>query len=268
MFFIDYQEFKKSVGQLVGIDLYEYKSQQMDRRIHSLMQSWEVENYDLFLEILKKNTAKYKEFVKKLTINVSEFFRNPERFIELWRRVLPELLTENSSLRIWSAGCSNGAEPYSVAIIASELNAINRVQIFGTDIDEMILNKAREGIYEHNDLKNLPPELINKYFDFKNNRYYLDESIKSKVDFLNHNLLKDPFLNSFHLIICRNVVIYFTEEAKRNLYLKFYDSLAPGGYLLVGGTEPLLTYRQIGFVSNSTSFYQKPKSIKDERTIN
>lgn len=259
MFFIDYQEFKKSVGQLVGIDLNEYKSQQMDRRIHSLMQSWEVENYDLFLELLKTNTAKYKEFVKKLTINVSEFFRNPERFTELWRRVLPELLSDNSNLRIWSAGCSNGAEPYSVALIVSELNVTNRVQIFGTDIDEMILNKAREGIYEHNDLKNLPPELINKYFDFKSNRYYLADSIKSKVDFLNHNLLKDPFLNSFHLIICRNVVIYFTEEAKRNLYLKFYNSLAPGGYLLVGGTEPLLTYRQIGFVSTSTSFYQKSK---------
>lgn len=264
---IDYQEFKKLAGQLVGVDLNDYKSQQMDRRIHSLMQTWEVDNYDLFLEILKTNQAKYKEFVKKLTINVSEFFRNPERFKELWCRVLPELLAENANLRIWSAGCSNGAEPYSVALIVSELGAADRVQIFGTDIDEMILNRAREGVYDYNDLKNLPPELIAKYFKFNNNRYYLDDSIKSKVDFLNHNLLKDPFLGSFHLIICRNVVIYFTEEAKQNLYLKFFDSLIPGGYLLVGGTEPLLTYRQIGFISSSTSFYQKPK-FKDERAIN
>lgn len=265
---IDYQEFKKLAGQLVGIDLNEYKSQQMDRRIHSLMQSWELDNYDLFLEILKTNTAKYKEFVKKLTINVSEFFRNPERFMELWHRVLPELLADNAYLKIWSAGCSNGAEPYSVAIIANELGVTDRVQIFGTDIDEVILNKAREGVYDYNDLKNMPPELVDKYFTFTNNRYHLNNSIKNKVNFLNHNLLKEPFLNSFHLIICRNVVIYFTEEAKQNLYLKFYDSLMPGGYLLVGGTEPLLAYRQLGFVSISASFYQKPKSNADERAIN
>ncbi len=253
---------------MVGIDLDDYKSQQMDRRIHSLMQSWDVDNYDLFLDILKTNPLRYKDFVKKLTINVSEFFRNPERFEELWRRILPELLANNPNLRIWSAGCSNGAEPYSVALIVQELGVAERVQIFGTDIDEMILNKAREGVYDHNDLKNLPPDFLNKYFIFKNNRFYLNDSVKRKVEFLNHNLLKDPFLNSFHLIICRNVVIYFTEEAKRSLYMKFYDSLLPGGYLLVGGTEPLLSYRQLGFISSSASFYQKPKLVKDERAMN
>ena len=255
---IDYQEFKKLAGQLVGIDLNDYKSQQMDRRIHSLMQFWEVQNYDQYLELLKTDPQRYKEFVKKLTINVSEFFRNPERFEELWQRVLPELLSRSPHLRIWSAGCSNGAEPYSVALIIRELGAADRVQIFGTDIDQVILAKAREGIYEYNDLKNLPSQLITKYFVIQNNRYYLKDTIKSMVEFLNHNLLKDPFLSSFDLIICRNVVIYFTEEAKRVLYQKFYDSLKPGGYLLVGGTEPLLNYKALGFISNSTSFYQRP----------
>lgn len=254
---IDYQEFKRLAGQLVGIDLSEYKSQQMDRRIHSLMQSWEVNNYDYCLELLKTNPQRYKEFVKKLTINVSEFFRNPERFEELWRRVIPELLNNNSHLRIWSAGCSNGAEPYSVALIVQELGAVDRVEIFGTDIDQVILAKAREGVYEYNDLKNLPPQLVAKYFTFKNNRYYLIDTVKSMVEFLTHNLLKDPFLSSFDLIICRNVVIYFTEEAKKVLYQKIYDSLKPGGYLLVGGTEPLLNYKKLGFISNSASFYQK-----------
>lgn len=255
---IDYQEFKGLVSQLVGIDLSEYKSQQMDRRIHSLMQSWEIQNYDHCLELLKTNPQRYKEFVKKLTINVSEFFRNPERFEELWRRVLPELLNKNSHTRIWSAGCSNGAEPYSVALIVRELGAADRVEIFGTDIDQVILAKAREGVYEYNDLKNLPPQLISKYFVIQNNRYYLNDTVKSMVEFLNHNLLKDPFLNSFDLIICRNVVIYFTEEAKKVLYQKFYDCLKPGGYLLVGGTEPLLNYKKLGFINSSVSFYQKP----------
>ncbi len=255
---IDYQEFKRLAGQLVGIDLSEYKSQQMDRRIHSLMQSWEVSNYDRCFELLKTNPQRYKEFVKKLTINVSEFFRNPERFEELWQRVLPELLNNNSHLRIWSAGCSNGAEPYSVALIVQELGAADRVQIFGTDIDQMILAKAREGVYEYNDLKNLPPQFLAKYFTIQNNRYYLNDTVKSMVEFLSHNLLKDPFFDSFDLILCRNVVIYFTEEAKKVLYQKFYESLKLGGYLLVGGTEPLLNYKKMGFISSSISFYQKP----------
>ncbi len=254
---IDYPEFKKLAGQLVGIDLSEYKSQQMDRRIHSLMQSWEVQDYDFFLELLNTNPQKYKEFVKKLTINVSEFFRNPERFEDLWSHILPKLLKNSSILRIWSAGCSNGAEPYSVALILQELGAADRVQIFGSDIDQMILTKAREGVYEYNDLKNLPPEFLVKYFLIRNNRYHLTENIKQMVEFFNHNLLKDPFLSSFDLIICRNVVIYFTEEAKKALYQKFFEALNPGGYLLVGGTEPLLNYRKIGFESISPSFYQK-----------
>lgn len=262
---LDYQEFKRLAGQLVGIDLSDYKSQQMDRRIQSLIQSWEVQNYDDCLELLKTNPQRYKEFVKKLTINVSEFFRNPERFEELWRRVLPELLKNNSNLRIWSAGCSNGAEPYSVALIAQELNAADRVQIFGTDIDQQILTKAREGVYEYNDLKNLPTEFLTKYFTIKNDRYYLNDTVKSMVEFLHHNLLKDPFLSSFDLIICRNVVIYFTEEAKKVLYQKFYDSLNPGGYLLVGGTEPLLNYRKMGFISSSASYYQKPFNNLDRK---
>jgi len=227
------------------------------------MHSWEVQSYDQYLELLKTNPTRYKAFVKKLTINVSEFFRNPERFEELWRHVLPELLENNQALRIWSAGCSNGAEPYSVAIIAQELKVAGRVKIFGTDIDQFILAKAREGIYEYNDLKNLPPDLLAKYFINRDNQYYLKDTVKSMVEFLSHNLLKDPFLGNFDLIICRNVVIYFTEEAKKVLYQKFYESLKPGGYLLVGGTEPLLNYKKMGLISSFPSFYQKPlaKSI-------
>lgn len=222
------------------------------------MQSWEVETYDQYLNLIKTNSQKYKEFVNKLTINVSEFFRNPERFMELWHKILPELINNNSNLRIWSAGCSNGAEPFSIAIIIEELGASGKVQIFGTDIDQAILAKAREGVYEYNDLKNLPPDLVAKYFELKNHRYYLANIIKNRVEFLHHNLLKDPFLSSFDLIICRNVVIYFTEEAKKVLYGKFFDSLKPGGYLLVGGTEPLLNYRQMGFINCTPSFYKKP----------
>ena len=117
---LSYEEFKKVAGYLTGLDLSAYKSQQMDRRIHSLMRLWGMESYDEYLHVLRTDAARFEEFKKKLTINVSEFFRNPERFAELAESILPELFRTGRCLRIWSAGCANGAEPYTVAIILRE----------------------------------------------------------------------------------------------------------------------------------------------------
>jgi chemotaxis protein methyltransferase CheR len=254
---LEYPEFKKLAGELTGVDLSSYKSQQMDRRINSLRQSWNVETWDEYLKVLKNNPQKFQEFVKKLTINVSEFFRNPERFEELWRQIMPELLTKSQNVRIWSAGCSNGAEPYSVAIIARELHVESRVHILATDIDKEILDKAKQSCYGANEVKSLPPDLLGKYFTCENNLYSLKSQIKEMVEFRCHNLLLDRFETNLDLIICRNVVIYFTEEVKNTLYRKFYSSLKDGGYLLVGGTEPLLNYRQLGYESKISLFYRK-----------
>ena len=117
---LSYQEFKQIAAELAGVDLSAYKSQQMDRRIHSLMSLWGVADYDEYLAVLRTNEARFKEFQKKLTINVSEFYRNPERFAELVKVVLPELYRSGRRLRLWSAGCSNGAEPYTLAILIRE----------------------------------------------------------------------------------------------------------------------------------------------------
>lgn len=257
---MEYEKFKKIVGELCGIDLSHYKSQQMDRRINSLGQSWGISSYEEYLHVLKTDPQRFKQFVKRLTINVSEFFRNPERFHELWQTIFPDLLKRNSQLLIWSAGCSNGSEPYSVAIIVKELKAENRVKIIATDIDREIIEKAQEGIYAQNELKSLPVELREKYFQVNGSHFVLRDDIKRMIQFRHHNLLVDPYPENVDLIICRNVVIYFTEQAKNIIYEKFYNALKPGGYLLVGGTEPILNYRQMGFNHTVTSFYQKPIS--------
>ncbi len=255
---MDYATFKKMAAELTQIDLSSYKSQQMDRRINSLMGIWNLKTYDEFIELIQNNPQKYKEFVKKLTINVSEFFRNAERFQELWRNILPELLNK-PQIRIWSAGCSNGAEPYSIAIILRELGAKDRAKIIATDVDRVILEKAREAVYAYNEVKSIPPDLLPRYFDEQNGLYVLKESIKDLVEFRAQNLLEEDNEGNFDLIVCRNVVIYFTEEAKRELYEKFMRALNPGGYLMVGGTEPILAYRQMGFENPLTSFYRKPR---------
>jgi chemotaxis protein methyltransferase CheR len=255
---LDYPNFKNAVAELTEIDLSSYKSQQMDRRINSLMQIWGLETYDEFLEVLKTNPQKYKEFVKKLTINVSEFFRNSERFYELWKKIMPQLL-KKPQIRIWSAGCSDGAEPYSIAIVVQELGASDRVKILASDVDKIILAKAEQAVYGFNEVKSLPPDLLSKYFENRDNLYYLNDTTKGLVQFYAHNLLLDDYASDLDLIICRNVVIYFTEQAKGLLYQKFLKALSPGGYLMVGGTEPILAYRQLGFENPLTSFYRKPE---------
>jgi chemotaxis protein methyltransferase CheR len=255
---LEYESFKKAVGDLCGIDLSHYKSQQMDRRINSLGQAWGTKTYEEYLYLLKTNPQRFKEFVNRLTINVSEFFRNPERFQELWKTIFPVLLRRNTKIAVWSAGCSDGSEPYSVAIIIKELRAENRVKIIATDIDREIIKKAQEGIYAPNEIKSMPDELRNKYFQMDGNNFALSSDIKKMIEFRHHNLLVDAYPQDMDLIICRNVVIYFTEQAKNILYEKFYAALKPGGYLLVGGTEPILNYRQLGFIHSATSFYQKP----------
>ncbi len=254
---MDYATFKKMAAELTQIDLGSYKSQQMDRRINSLMGLWNLKSYDEFIEVLRNNPQRYNEFVKKLTINVSEFFRNAERFQELWRNVLPELL-KKPQIRIWSAGCSDGAEPYSIAIILYELQAQHRAKIIASDVDRVILEKARDAAYAYNEVKSVPPDLLPRYFDMRGGLYILKDPPKNLVEFRAQNLLLDDFEGDFDLIVCRNVVIYFTEEAKGELYQKFMKALNPGGYLMVGGTEPILTYRQMGFENSFTSFYRKP----------
>lgn len=254
---LEFTEFKQKAGHLVGIDLDLYKSQQMDRRLHSLMSLWEVTSYDEYYRILLTNPIRLKEFIDKLTINVSEFFRNSDRFDVLRDKIIPELLTKDAPLRIWSAGCSNGAEPYSVAIILRELTGARPHYILGTDIDAQILNKAVAGIYHPNEVRAVQPDILEKYFDFDGKAYAFNREIAADVHFKVHNLLKDDFEKNFDLIICRNVVIYFTEQAKNTLYHRFWDSLKNDGYLFVGGTEPLLNSKKFGFDTTLTGFYRK-----------
>ena len=251
-----YEQFKRAAGDLTGIDLSAYKNQQMDRRIHSLMNSWGMADYDMYLATLRTDKARFGEFQKKLTINVSEFFRNPERYDELARIILPEIYRADRGLRSWSAGCANGAEPYTLAILAREAG-FDGVYIRATDIDRESLRRAQTGRYTPNEVRNVPPPLLIKYFSYDGTTYNLSAEIKGMVEFRQHNLLYDHFGRGFDLILCRNVVIYLTEAAKETLYRRFCQSLRTGGYLMVGGTEPLLNFKDFGLENPLTAFYRK-----------
>lgn len=254
----DWELFKQKFKHKASIDLNDYKPAQMQRRINNLMSRYGARSYVDFFNLLDKDAKLYKEFIDYMTINVTEFFRTPEKFSELEAKVLPELLSKNPKLNIWSAGCSVGAEPYSLAMILKDMTPNVRHRILATDLDIEMLGKAKSGVYTNTEFKNISTNRASKYFKQVNNTYAIDEDIKSRIEFKQHNLLLDKFETGFDLILCRNVVIYFTEEAKDGLYRRFLSALKPGGVMFVGGTEAILNFRDIGFVSYLPFFYRKP----------
>ena len=254
----DWELFKKKFKNKASIDLNDYKPAQMQRRISNLMSRYGARTYVDFFNLLDKDARLYKEFIDYMTINVTEFFRTPEKFSELETKVLPELLANNSKLNIWSAGCSVGAEPYSLAMILKDMTPTAKHRILGTDLDVEMLAKAKGGVYTSTEFKNISTNRAAKYFKHTNGNYAIDDDIKSRIEFKQHNLLLDKFENGFDLILCRNVVIYFTEEAKDGLYRRFLSALKPGGVMFVGGTEAIFNFRDIGFVNYLPFFYRKP----------
>lgn len=263
----EYQIFCQKIKALTGIDLNAYKSSQMERRLRTLMSRSDAGGFLAYARLLERDPQRLQEFKDFITINVTEFFRNPEKYHELKELVLPALLRSSPSLRAWSAGCSMGAEPYSLAIILEELTPGQRHHILATDVDANILSRAREGLYTERDLQNVDKSRRLKYFRKVNGGFQIVPEIRERVRFQQHDLLRDPFGNNYDLILCRNVVIYFTEKAKDELYLKFHRALKPGGVLFVGGTECIIKARELGFEPFSPFFYRKTVPSQNRKEV-
>lgn len=256
----DWDLFKQKLKTKTGIDLDLYKEPQMKRRIGNLVSRGGYDSYATYFDYVSMDKERFASFIEYLTINVSEFFRTPNHFSKLEDDIIPYLLSKSPKLNIWSAGCSIGAEPYSLAMIFKEKTPHTKQRILASDLDIEILAKAKKGVYNMNELKAVPKERLDKYFDkLADGTFAVKAEIKSYVEFKRHNLLKDSFEKGFDLILCRNVVIYFTEEAKDKLYTNFFQSLKPGGILFVGATEAILNSRQLGYKTYQPFFYQRPE---------
>lgn len=242
---------------LSRIDLTAYKRPQMERRINSFIRSAGASDYKSFLELIRNDAPLYRKFLEHITINVSEFFRNANHWSVLQDQVLPLLLRDKKSLRVWSAGCSTGEEPYSLAMLFKEKHIPLTDKILATDLDQDVLNRAMQGVYSSKSVQGIPPAYLTRHFINQGDKYQAREELRSMVTFKRHDLLQDPFGRSFDLILCRNVVIYFTEETKNRLYQRFTDSLSNGGVLFIGSTEQIFQARELGLKTIATFFYQK-----------
>ena len=205
--------------------------------------------YAEYAGILDTDPVEYEKLVETLTINVSKFFRNPETFACIATRALPELWNSKSPLiRIWSAGCATGEEPYSMAVLCREhalavndLERLNRVRIVGSDVDRDALSVASKGRYPAAAFADTAPAVVERYFPLEHGLRTVSPEIRNLVAFEPRDILEGGSPGGrMHMILCRNVIIYFTRETQERLFERFHDLLLPGGFLVLGKVETLL----------------------------
>ncbi|TCO79786.1 CheR family methyltransferase [Marinisporobacter balticus] len=253
----NYENFKEKIYKKTRINLSFYKERQMKRRIDSLIKRNNFTSYEEYYNAMNTDKKLFDEFINYLTINVSEFFRNPSQWTLLQEEIFPMLLKNNKRLKLWSSACSTGEEPYSLVMALSEHLPLSAIKILATDIDKEAINKAKNGIYSKKSIENVPTHLANKYFETVGESYRISENIKKCVQFKQHNLLDDAYPDQCDLIVCRNVMIYFTEESKEIMYKKFHKALNDKGILFVGSTEQIILPTRYELDSFRTFFYKK-----------
>lgn len=235
-----------------GVDLTAYKRPQLERRLTSLRHKHGFDDFDDWFEALRVQPGLRAEFLDRITINVSEFFRNPER----WRDLTRILMATRGPLRVWSAACARGEEPYTFAMIAESV--LKRpYRILATDVDERALAHAVARRYKSHQLQSVPESFLSKYFSRDKDEWVVDAALARHVTFRRHDLTQPGYPGHFDVIICRNVLIYFTEETKREVVRRLTDALAPGGLLFVGSTEQFLYAEQYGLRTEAPFIYRK-----------
>ena len=254
----DYQMLSRKIAQLLDLDLGCYKPGQMRRRLGTFIDRSGCEGAAAFVARIQREPDLLDGLRSMLTINVTEFFRDAAQWRALRETVLPEILERTQSPKVWSAGCSHGGEPYSVAMLLSEAGAAAGSSIIATDIDQQVLKKARHGgPYAPADVTSVPADIRAKYLREDGDSTWVNADVRRRVKFRELNLLRDPFPQSVDLILCRNVIIYFTEDVKDRLMEGFRKSLRPGGVLFIGATESILNADALGYTRVESHFYRR-----------
>jgi chemotaxis protein methyltransferase CheR len=227
-----------------GFGCASYKEKCVRRRIAVRMRAKGVHTFEEYASVLDRDAHEYELLLDALTINVTKFFRNPETFAAIDREVVPALFTHaEPQVRIWSAGCASGEEPYSLAILMhryaiAQGRRLERIQVLGTDLDRASLVAAEHATYLEPTLADTPPDIRQSYFSMTP-PYRIHADVRARVQFRRHDLLREPFPEPQHLICCRNVIIYFDRATQEALFERFAEAILPGGFLVLGRVESL-----------------------------
>lgn len=246
----------QQLSRWLKLDLSAYHLPQLRRLITAFMQRNGYADVDQLTAALQKDAQVRQQLLDSLGINVTQFFRDPPMWEVLAAEVVPELLRRFKALRAWSAGCSIGKEPYSLAAVLHRIDPQGAHTIIATDIDEAALQQARQAIYPVGDLRDIPPA-YRSFFETRDGQLVVPDKLRRMVRFQRLNLLSDPYLQGVHLLLCRNLLIYFRPEVKPEIFHRFAQALVKDGVLFLGASEVLLNPADYGFAPLRFGFYRR-----------
>jgi chemotaxis protein methyltransferase CheR len=253
----EYVAFCEGVRRLCQIDLLQYKRGQMERRIRSFAERRGASRLAEYLSLLGERQDELDDFLDRVTINVSQLWRNPDQWQVLAEHVIPEV-AERGHIRAWSAGCSYGAEVYTLAAVCAQRMPGVRLEIHGTDIDPRMVARAREGHFTAEDARSAPITALERFFIRDGDGWNAGAAIRSLCSFETGDLLRMPFpQDAYDLVLCRNTVIYFMDDVRDGLHRRLARALRAGGFLLVGSTERVTGPREIGLAPTRPFVYRK-----------
>ncbi len=256
------------IRQKYNYDFTNYAMSSFKRRVARVLEVYKMDSVATLIRRLDADAKFFKEFLTEITVNVTEMFRDPTCWIAIRDQIIPHILQNNNHFSIWHAGCSSGEEVYSMAILLEEMGILDNVRIVATDIDHVILDKAREARYH---LKSMEVNKKNyttfggkfsleKYYREENGKAVMDKSLVRNVEFKEQNLVTGTPFGKFDLILCRNVMIYFNQTLQNQVLKLFHESLFKYGYLVIGSKESLIwceLANKFIVVNNEDKIYKK-----------
>ena len=239
----EFKRFCDFIYETAGINLTDKKYSLVNNRLRKRVRECDFSSYNDYFEWVlstKEGKAELEQLINQITTNVSSFFREPKQLKSFFEEILPLCAARQDRLRIWSAGCSTGEEPYTLAMILIKFGKI-KYDIFATDLSTRVLKHAENGIYENEQVKGIDPSTLSRFFvqDKQKDTFKVIDEVKRNVKFGVLNLIKDKYPQDLDMIFCRNVIIYFDRQTKDNVIKGFHGALKKDGTLFLGHSESL-----------------------------
>jgi len=255
----DYAALCEKVRLLCGIDLMQYEREQMERRVRTWVQRRGAARLEVYGDLLRRDPDELDAFLDRVTINVSHLWRHEEQWDALRTDVLPALASRGGRLRAWSAGCSYGAEAFTLAAVCREAVPESDVGIVGTDLDRRMIARARTGEFCSEEVRTAPAALLHRHFEpLEGGAWRASPALRSLVRFEQGDLLRMPVPRGrYDLVMCRNTLIHFNEDVRNALHARLVDALAPGGQLVIGTAERVADPRALGLTATHRFIYRK-----------
>ena len=265
---VEIDELVEYVAAECGTDLSKYRRSCLRRRIGLRMTSVGCGDLGEYMEFLRAHPEEMKQLLDVVTIHVTDFFRDRDVFDALYSKVFPEiigkkLIEKTSRIRVWSAGCSTGEETYSIAVLLLDLlrreNIVLKPKIFGTDISEEACSFARRGVYADRRVCGIPGRFVKRYFDLDGSSCSVSQHVKRHIKFMAHDLFSQPPFSVLDLVVCRNVLIHFNQQARDTVLGNFHSVMSPDGILILGKSEAITgpELRMFELIDARNKIYQK-----------